>query len=250
MQPSIRYRFDELTLDTGRRQLSRGTEAIALSKLSFRLLCALVEAAPNVVTHDDLAAQVWDPRRIVTPENLAKRVMLLRRALGDRARAPRYIAGVRGVGYRLLSEVCVGAEEPGARGGGAERGSVHGMAVRYLAAGLMLAFMGFIAAVFWRQHEPGRDGEPSAPAAVLPAESPAPFEATSVRINVELVDADTEHLIWTDSYEGELSSEDVLGIQSEIAISIAQGLRRASPRDEPARVGPGYSVVMGYSALM
>jgi serine/threonine-protein kinase len=76
-----------------------------LSKLSFELLRVLVASAPNVVRYDILASQVWGARRIVTPENLAKRVMMLRQALGDHADQPRYIEGLRGLGYRLIPEV-------------------------------------------------------------------------------------------------------------------------------------------------
>ncbi|MEO8467606.1 MAG: winged helix-turn-helix domain-containing protein [Gammaproteobacteria bacterium] len=101
----VRYHFADLTLDVGQRRLSRGEETIALSKLTFALLNTLVEAAPNIVTHAELADRVWGPRRIVTPENLAKRVMRLRAALGDRADAPRYVEGLRGQGYRLIPSV-------------------------------------------------------------------------------------------------------------------------------------------------
>ena len=71
-----RYRFADLTLDVGQRRLRRGDGAIPLSKLSFELLRVLVEHAPNVVAHDELASRAWGPRRIVTPENLAKMVPL------------------------------------------------------------------------------------------------------------------------------------------------------------------------------
>jgi TolB-like protein/DNA-binding winged helix-turn-helix (wHTH) protein len=109
-----RYRFADLTLDVGQRRLCRGDETIALSKLTFALLRVLVEAAPNVVTHAELAEQVWGPRRVVTPENLAKRVMRLREALGDRADEPHYVEGLRGQGYRLIPTVESVALEAGA----------------------------------------------------------------------------------------------------------------------------------------
>ena len=99
------YRFGDLAFDVGRRRLSRGVEALPLTKLSFELLRALVEAAPNVVTPDQLVERVWGPRRIVTPENLSQRVMMLRQALGDSAEQPRYVEGIRGHGYRLVPSV-------------------------------------------------------------------------------------------------------------------------------------------------
>lgn len=99
------YRFEDLTLDVGRRRVRRGSDSLPLSDLTFELLRVLVEAAPNVVSHDELAEKAWGPRRVVTPENLSQRVMVLRNALGDSADQPRYIEGVRGRGYRLIPEV-------------------------------------------------------------------------------------------------------------------------------------------------
>src|SRR5690242_18842260 len=86
-----RYRFADLTLDIGQRRLTRGQESLPLSKLTFALLRVLVETAPNVVSHAELAEKVWGPRRIVTPESLAKGVMRLREALGDDAAEPLYV---------------------------------------------------------------------------------------------------------------------------------------------------------------
>jgi DNA-binding winged helix-turn-helix (wHTH) protein/Tol biopolymer transport system component len=102
---SPKYRFEDLTLDLGQRRLWRGSDALPLTNLTFKLLRVLVEAAPNVVSHDELAEKVWGPRRVVTPESLSQRVMVLRNALGDSADRPRYIEGLRGQGYRLIPEV-------------------------------------------------------------------------------------------------------------------------------------------------
>jgi len=99
------YHFEDLTLDVGRRRVWRGSDALPLTNLTFELLRVLVEAAPNVVSHDELAEKVWGPRRVVTPETLSQRVMVLRHALGDSADQPRYIEGLRGQGYRLIPEV-------------------------------------------------------------------------------------------------------------------------------------------------
>lgn len=100
-----RYMIADLTLDAGRRAVSRAKEPIALSRLTYELFRVLAEHAPNVVPNDELASRIWGPNRIVTPENLAKRVMLLRQALGDNAERPRYIERVRSQGYRLIPEV-------------------------------------------------------------------------------------------------------------------------------------------------
>ena len=98
------YRFGDLTIDCGTRRVLRGNEVLAISGLSFDLLLALLDGAPNLVTPDELMKRVW-PGLIVNPETISQRVKLLRHALQDDARAPRYIAVVRGRGYRAIAEV-------------------------------------------------------------------------------------------------------------------------------------------------
>jgi Tol biopolymer transport system component/DNA-binding winged helix-turn-helix (wHTH) protein len=105
-----RYHFDDLTLDSGQCRVWRAGRVVPLSKLTFDLLRILVERAPNVVSHDECASRAWGPRRIVTPENLAQRIMMLRQALGDDAAKPRYVEGVRGEGYRLVPGVRIETE--------------------------------------------------------------------------------------------------------------------------------------------
>lgn len=100
----IGYRVDDLVIDVRRRSVARGNEVIALSPLSYELLLALLHAAPNLVSVDELMQRVW-PGLVVSPETVSQRVKLVRHALGDNAGSPRYVAGVRGRGYRLIAAV-------------------------------------------------------------------------------------------------------------------------------------------------
>lgn len=101
-------RVADLVINPGTQQVFRGEQEITLPKLSFDFLLALVRAAPNVVSHDELLEQVW-PGLVVSPETLTQRAKLLRAALNDDVRSPRYVGLVRGRGYRLLAPV--GPEE-------------------------------------------------------------------------------------------------------------------------------------------
>jgi TolB-like protein/DNA-binding winged helix-turn-helix (wHTH) protein/Tfp pilus assembly protein PilF len=94
----------DLYVDVGRQRVTRAGIEITLPYLSFQLLLALIRVAPNVISNDLLMARVW-PGLIVSPETVAKRVNLLREALGDDAQHPHYIAGVRGRGYRVIAAV-------------------------------------------------------------------------------------------------------------------------------------------------
>jgi TolB-like protein/DNA-binding winged helix-turn-helix (wHTH) protein/tetratricopeptide (TPR) repeat protein len=95
------WRLDDLEVDAGRRVVRRSADELAVSGLSFDLLLALIDAAPNVVTNDELMDRVWG-RVVVAPETLTQRIKILRHALGDDPRHPRYVLGVRGHGYRLM----------------------------------------------------------------------------------------------------------------------------------------------------
>jgi TolB-like protein/DNA-binding winged helix-turn-helix (wHTH) protein/tetratricopeptide (TPR) repeat protein len=99
--PPPRFRIDDLEVDIGKAEVMRQGEIIPLPKLSFDLLRALINAAPGIATIDDLLQQVW-PGLVVSPETVAQRVKLLRDAINDDSKRPRYILGVRGRGYRLI----------------------------------------------------------------------------------------------------------------------------------------------------
>lgn len=108
---SRRLRIGDLTLDTDRRVLLRSTDPIPLGPLTYRLLLALVECAPDPASHDELIKTVWDGR-CASPETISQRVKLLRDSLSDDAQHPRYIELVRGHGYRLIPPVQAIPEEP------------------------------------------------------------------------------------------------------------------------------------------
>jgi TolB-like protein/DNA-binding winged helix-turn-helix (wHTH) protein/Flp pilus assembly protein TadD len=112
---ACRYLVGDLVLDTGRKIVTRRGIEVVLPPLSFDLFELLVKAAPNVLSNEAIAAAVW-PGLVVTPETVTQRVKLLRQALEDDAREPRYIAGIRGRGYRLIETVGVEdeASQPGA----------------------------------------------------------------------------------------------------------------------------------------
>jgi len=95
------YRIADLTLDAGARLVHRGPETLPLPPLSFDLLLELARAYPDALTIDELVARVWRGR-VVSQATVAKRVELLRQALGDDSAAPRYVMLVRGHGYRLV----------------------------------------------------------------------------------------------------------------------------------------------------
>ena len=102
--PTRYYRVDDLEIDLDNESVRRDGVLLDLPDLSFRLLATLVVRAPERVTKDELIQEIWDGS-VVSDETLAQRVRLLRQVLDEDSLNPRYIASVRGRGYRLICPV-------------------------------------------------------------------------------------------------------------------------------------------------
>jgi TolB-like protein/DNA-binding winged helix-turn-helix (wHTH) protein/Tfp pilus assembly protein PilF len=109
-----RLRVDDLLVDLERHTVRRGSEVLDLTERSFRLLEVLINHAPERVDRDQLIAEVWDDV-VVSDDTLAQRVRLLRQSLGDDSQKPRYVAAVRGRGYRLIPPLRDSAAAPSKR---------------------------------------------------------------------------------------------------------------------------------------
>jgi DNA-binding winged helix-turn-helix (wHTH) protein len=96
-----RWRVSDLVLDTRRQRVWRASQEIPLSKLTYDLFAALIRRCAEVTSDEQLMEDVW-PGLVVGPETVSQRVKLLRDALGDDSRIPRYIGRLRGRGYYLV----------------------------------------------------------------------------------------------------------------------------------------------------
>jgi DNA-binding winged helix-turn-helix (wHTH) protein len=99
----VQIRFGPFLLNLDTRQLTRGDREIHLERKAFELLAALVSDRPNVLPKTALQQRLW-PETFVAEANLSNLVGELRDALGDRARAPRFIRTVHGVGYAFCGD--------------------------------------------------------------------------------------------------------------------------------------------------
>jgi DNA-binding response OmpR family regulator len=94
--------FDDLVIDTARREVQRHGEAVVLSALEFDLLVALAQSPGRVLSRTELLQQVWGWDFYGDERVVDVHIRSIRRALGDRADAPELIGTVRGVGYKFL----------------------------------------------------------------------------------------------------------------------------------------------------
>ncbi|MGE0121160.1 MAG: winged helix-turn-helix domain-containing tetratricopeptide repeat protein [Dongiaceae bacterium] len=96
--------FGEHVLDPDRRELTRGSEAIALGPQVFDLLVHLVRNRERVVTKDNLIDAIWGGR-IVSESTLTSHINAVRKAIGDTGEDQRLVRTIARKGYRFVGEV-------------------------------------------------------------------------------------------------------------------------------------------------
>ena len=105
----MRYLFEDLTLDTDRRELRRGGDVRPVAAQVFDLLEYLIRNRARVVSKDDLVGAIWDGR-IVSEAAITTRLNVARRAIGDNGHDQRLIKTLPRKGFRFAATV---REEPG-----------------------------------------------------------------------------------------------------------------------------------------
>jgi len=91
-------RFGDCVFDPEAREVVRAGRSVPLSPKALQLLGLLVATRPRAVAQAELRDQLW-PDTHVARTSLARLVTEIRRAIGDDARAPRYVRNVHGFGY-------------------------------------------------------------------------------------------------------------------------------------------------------
>ncbi|HEY7493720.1 MAG TPA: AAA family ATPase, partial [Candidatus Tectomicrobia bacterium] len=104
MPPSPQWHFDPFRLDPDNARLWRDDQPVPLTLKAFGVLQHLVTHAGQLVTKEALLDAVW-PETAVSEAALRVVIGELRKALGDAAQAPQFIATVHGLGYRFLTLV-------------------------------------------------------------------------------------------------------------------------------------------------
>ena len=96
----------DLLVDRARYEVRRAGVPVELTRTEFQLLLALLQADGRVLSRDQLLDAVYgqDAAEILD-RTIDVHIGRLREKLADDAEAPRYIATVRGVGYRAARPV-------------------------------------------------------------------------------------------------------------------------------------------------
>jgi DNA-binding response OmpR family regulator len=88
-------------IDPDGRRAYFNEEELQLTAKEFDLLRVLVREQGKVVSRERLMREIWETAWFGSTKTLDMHISVLRRKLGDDAAQPRYIATVRGVGFRF-----------------------------------------------------------------------------------------------------------------------------------------------------
>lgn len=105
-QQPFYYEFGSFRLDTKSQRLYRrdSSEHVALTPRAVLLLITLVCSKGRLLTKEELLDRVW-AGSIVEEGNLSQTIFVLRKALGEGKKDPKFILTVPGRGYRFIADI-------------------------------------------------------------------------------------------------------------------------------------------------
>ncbi|MFN4217967.1 MAG: response regulator transcription factor [Candidatus Bipolaricaulia bacterium] len=99
-RPSI-TRVGDLEIDDGAKQVKIAGRTVSLSPKEYELLKLLASEPGRVFSHQEIIAEVWQNKPLITSSDVTKYIYLLREKLEEDPDNPKYILTVRGFGYKL-----------------------------------------------------------------------------------------------------------------------------------------------------
>ena len=95
------YRFGDCEVDFDRGEVRRGGEPLALSALEFHLLSVFVQRRGRVLSREQIIDAAWGAGTAITDRVVDTHVLNLRKKIEPVPAKPRFLASVRGMGYRF-----------------------------------------------------------------------------------------------------------------------------------------------------
>jgi TolB-like protein/Flp pilus assembly protein TadD len=245
MGRKVLYVFEDFVLDTDRRVLRRGANAVALEPQVFDLLSYLIGNRERVVSKDDLIASVWGGR-IVSESAMSSRINAARSAVDDTGEKQRLIRTFPRRGLRFMGAV---REEQSATDEGPshlalpDKPSVAVLAFtnmsgdpeqEYFAAGMAEDITTALSKVRWlfvvsrnsafaykdRQVDVKQAARELGVRYIL--EGSVRKSGSRARITAQLLDATSGHHVWAERYDRELG--DIFAVQDEITDQVVAAI--------------------------
>jgi TolB-like protein len=263
----VQFLFEDYVLDLDRRELTRGSKAVATGPQVFDLLVYLVRNREHVVSKDDVLGAVWSGR-IVSESTLTSHVNAVRKAVGDSGGEQRLIRTIARKGFRFVGDV---GEVPSPDGPGSQkaapsndapapalvlpdRPSIAALAFHnlsgdpeqeYFADGVVEDIITALSRIRWlfviarnssfsfkgRAVDVKQIGRELGVRYVL--EGSVRKAANRVRITGQLIDTTTGAHLWAERFEGTI--DDIFELQDQIATSVVGAIAPQLERAEIER---------------
>jgi adenylate cyclase len=245
------FRFGDYSFDPQTGELLKDGRRLKIQGQPVAILAMLLERPGEIVTREEFQKKLWPKDTFVDFEHsLNAAIKRLRDAMNDSADAPRYVETLARRGYRFIgvlerphaiqprvpsvavlpfANISADAENEFFADGVTEDVIAHLAKIRSLKVISRTSVMAY------KKGEGSlrEIGERLGVATVV--EGSIRRMGNRVRIVAQLVDAVTDELLWAEIYDRDLT--DIFGIQSDVALKIANALRAQLSNDERARVG-------------
>lgn len=95
------FSFGNIEIDFKKYEIKKKGKQIYLTALEFALLHFIIKQNGEVVSRDAILDEVWGDEVFVQPRTVDKHIAELRKKIEDNPANPRFIVGVRSIGYKF-----------------------------------------------------------------------------------------------------------------------------------------------------
>lgn len=100
------FKCENLELDKAEHIVRKSGKEVSLTLNEYKLMVFLMENSPNVLTRDKILEKVWDiDGNYIDANALSVYIKRVREKIEDDSKNPKFIATVRGVGYKWAAKV-------------------------------------------------------------------------------------------------------------------------------------------------
>jgi DNA-binding response OmpR family regulator len=93
--------YHDLSIDTEQRSVTRGGNAVALTRDEYRILALLMSRQAKIFTREEIMDAVKGDDYDAFDRIIDAHIKKIRAKIGDDSKAPKYITTVYGMGYRI-----------------------------------------------------------------------------------------------------------------------------------------------------